>query len=113
MAGIAVVIAALFAIRIALMWTFDEPLPPPLSKIATLPVMLPSGKKGLLKDAIKPGLPTVISLWAGWCGPCYLEAPKIAELRRRVPEDRLNIVYLNVRDPYATREELADYMARY
>jgi cytochrome c biogenesis protein CcmG/thiol:disulfide interchange protein DsbE len=95
------------------MWSFDEPLPRNLSQFGQLRVTYPDGKTGLLKDTLQPGVPTVISLWASWCGPCFREAPKIARLRRKFGRGRANIVYLNVRDPYATRGDLADHMAQY
>lgn len=111
--GVAIVLLALLAVRLFFMWSFDRPLPPNLATVGQLPVTLPDGRTALLRDSIRPDVPTVISLWASWCGPCFSEAPKIAELRRQFPPEQLNIVYLNVRDPYASREVLRDYMTRF
>lgn len=111
--GIAILALFLLALRLFFMWSFDKPLPPNLAAVGDLPVTLADGRTGLLRDSIRPGVPTVISLWASWCGPCFLEAPKIAELRRRFPPEDLNIVYLNVRDSYAQPEVLAAHMERF
>ena len=103
----------LLAVRIFNGWSFDDPLPPDLASVGDLPVTLANGQAAILNDTIRPGVPTVVSLWASWCGPCFREAPKIAELRRKFPPEALNIVYLNVRDPAATPADLADYMKRF
>jgi thiol-disulfide isomerase/thioredoxin len=107
------VLGLLLAARIFNGWSFDDPLPPDLASVGDLPVTLANGQAGLLSETIQPGVPTVISLWASWCGPCFREAPKIAELRRRFPPEALNIVYLNVRDPTAAPADLAAYMKRF
>jgi thiol-disulfide isomerase/thioredoxin len=107
------VLLALVALRLFFMWSFDRPLPPNLATVRELQVTLPNGQAGLLGDPLRPGVPTIISLWASWCGPCFQEAPKIAELRRKFGPEKLNVVYLNVRDPYATPEGLAAYMTRF
>jgi thiol-disulfide isomerase/thioredoxin len=109
-----ILIMALAGARVMMMRSFDNsPLPPALSEAARLPITLPDGRDALLGDVIKPGIPTVITLWASWCGPCRSEAPKIAELRRRFGRDKLNLVYLNVRDSTATSQDLAGYMTAY
>ena len=108
-----ILLAVLLALRLFLMWSFDKPLPPDLAAVGELPVILPDGRTAFLRDSMRPGVPTVISLWASWCGPCFSEAPKIAALRREFPPEDLNIVYLNVRDPYATPQALANYMDRF
>jgi len=99
---------ALFAARLWSSRSFDAgPEPMGLAEARDLPVTLPDGRTARLGDAIRPGVPTVVSLWASWCGPCRKEAPTIAELRRRFGPSELNLVYLNVRDPGAQRADLA------
>ncbi len=112
--AVIIFIALAGAARFLMLRAFDSgPLQPALTTISRLPVTLPDGHPALLGDTIKPGVPTVITLWASWCGPCRREAPKIAELRRRFSSDTLNLIYLNVRDAAASREDLASYMAKY
>lgn len=99
---------ALFAARLWSSRSFDSgPQPMALADARDLPVTLPDGRPARLGNAIRPGVPTVVSLWASWCGPCRKEAPTIAELRRRFGPSELNLVYLNVRDPDADRADLA------
>ena len=111
--AVASVLLALLGTRLFFMWSFDKPLPPKLAAVEGFPVTLPNGRQATLGDSIRPGVPTVISLWATWCEPCLREAPKIAELRRRFPPDKLNLVYMNVRDPFASSEDLAQYLSRF
>ena len=86
------------------------PMPASLRKAATIPVVLPNGRHARLGDRIRPGVPTVISLWASWCGPCRREAPQIAALRRRFGPDKLNLIYLNVREDGMPAPVLKDYL---
>jgi len=99
LAAAALLALALFAARL---WTgraFDAgPRPMPLTDARDLPVIRADGTGARLGDALRPGLPTLVSVWASWCGPCRQEAPAIAALRRRFGPERLNIVYLNARD---------------
>lgn len=86
------------------------PMPPSIGVVSKLPITLPNGQQAPLGQLIRPGLPTVISLWASWCGPCQLEAPHIVALRRRFGPDKLNLVYLNVREDGASPEDLARFL---
>jgi thiol-disulfide isomerase/thioredoxin len=97
-------------------WTarsFDSgSLQPSLQEISKIIVDLPNGKPATLGAMVRPGVPTVISLWATWCTPCVKEAPEIAALRRRFGADRLNIILLNVRDGFATDQERAAFVLK-
>jgi cytochrome c biogenesis protein CcmG, thiol:disulfide interchange protein DsbE len=42
--------------------------------------------------------PMLINVWAQWCGPCRAEAPFLAEVARR-PPDNLRIVGIDYGDP--------------
>jgi len=113
-ATIFVVLIGLVGLRVLAMRSFDRgPLPPKLSEIEGLPVSLPDGKRVPLRQLIRPGLPTLVSFWASWCPPCQMEAPKIAALRTKMGPDRLNLVYLNVRDPSSSRQDLNDFLDSY
>ncbi|MGN6621442.1 MAG: hypothetical protein ACTHKR_10325, partial [Sphingomonas sp.] len=66
-----VVLIGLIGLRILALRSFDRgPLPPKLSEIENLPVSLPDGKRVTLRQLIRPGVPTLVSLWATWCPPC-------------------------------------------
>lgn len=108
------VIGVLAGARFLMLRSFDSaPLPPALETVAKLPITLADGRHALLGDTLKPGVPTIITLWASWCGPCRSEASKVAELRRRFGAEKLNLAYLNVRDDAASRQMLANYMTEY
>lgn len=85
---------------------FDSVAPPPLASVTPVEVSLPDGRRATIGSLLHPGKPTVISLWASWCGPCRLEAPTIARLQARAARGDLNLFYLNVRDQEATRPDL-------
>lgn len=109
--SVAVVLAALFAFGFWRARSFTAgPMPPALGLVRAIPVLLPDRRPALLGDRIRPGVPTVISLWASWCGPCRLEAPTIVALRRQFGPDKLNLVYLNVREDSARANDLAHYL---
>lgn len=109
-----VVLIGLIGLRILALRSFDRgPLPPKLSEIENLPVSLPDGKRVTLRQLIRPGVPTLVSLWATWCPPCRMEAPKIAALRTKMGPDRLNLVYLNVRDQFSSRQDRNAFLNSY
>lgn len=111
--GLAVLFAlAIVGLRLWTLRTFDAGLPPPIAIVRDLPLTLPDGTPTTIGARLRPGVPTVVTLWASWCGPCRMEAPAIAELRRRFPADRLNLLYLNVRDPTASPALLTAYLAQ-
>jgi thiol-disulfide isomerase/thioredoxin len=106
-------LVVLLGLRVLALRSFDRTLPPKLAEIEKLPVSLPDGKTVSLRHLIRPGVPTLITLWATWCPPCRAEAPKIADLRKRFGPDSLNLLYLNVRDQFSSREEMSEFMRSY
>ncbi len=108
---VAMALLALIGVRVWSAQSFTTgPMPPPIKVVSKLPVTLPDGQQAPLGQLIRPGLPTVISLWASWCGPCQLEAPDIVELRRHFGPDKINLVYLNVREDGAPPADLARFL---
>jgi thiol-disulfide isomerase/thioredoxin len=109
--GLAVALVVVVAAGFLNARSFDGgSTPPALATSARIPVTLPDGRRALLRDLIRPGVPTVINLWASWCGPCRSEAPYLAELRRRYGREQLNLVHLNVRDSDSSRQDRADFL---
>lgn len=53
-----------------------------------------SGKTWTLADF--KGRYMLVNLWATWCGPCIVELPELAELRKQLPEDRIVVVPVDV-----------------
>ncbi|MDP9431053.1 MAG: TlpA family protein disulfide reductase [Actinomycetota bacterium] len=64
----------------------------------TLPaVALPCPGGGSLDLGRAPGVPTVVNLWASWCGPCREELPLVQDLADAAG-DRLSVVGVISRD---------------
>ena len=109
--AVALLLVLLVAMRIGIVRSFDNgPLPPTLTELRTLPVTMPGGERAAFGELFRPGIPTVVSLWASWCGPCRSEAPKLVELRRKFGRDELNLVYLNVREDGTPARDLKDFL---
>ena len=53
-----------------------------------------------------PGIPTVVNLWASWCGPCREELPLMQELADTAG-DRLSVVGVVSRDGEPQAESFA------
>lgn len=82
--------------------TLLAPCPPqpdrPATGAETLPALdlaCPGG--GSLDLGRAPGVPTVVNLWASWCGPCREELPVVQELADAAG-DRLSVVGVISRD---------------
>ncbi len=58
---------------------------------------------GSLDLALAPGTPTVLNLWASWCGPCRTELPFVEQLADTAG-DRVRVIGVSSQDgvPQAT-----------
>ncbi|CDO59535.1 Cytochrome c-type biogenesis protein CcmG/DsbE,thiol:disulfide oxidoreductase [Candidatus Phaeomarinobacter ectocarpi] len=69
----------------------DKPVPdfvmPPVDGLQNMP--------GLASDDLKTGAPTIVNVWASWCGPCRVEHPVLMQLAER---DDVRLVGLNYKD---------------
>jgi cytochrome c biogenesis protein CcmG/thiol:disulfide interchange protein DsbE len=64
----------------------------------TLPALtLPCPGGGSLDLGSAPGVPTVVNLWASWCGPCREELPLVQDLADAAG-DQLSVVGVISRD---------------
>ncbi|GAC1408366.1 MAG: hypothetical protein NVSMB69_09640 [Novosphingobium sp.] len=106
MAVLVVAFAGLFAFVRYQMYQVRAVTPPAFTEIATYPAQTPAGQATTLGSLVRPGRPTLLVMWASWCGPCKNEGPQILDLRRRYGPDRLNIAYVNLRvgDPQPIEE---------
>lgn len=96
--------------RVLIVRSFDSgPQPLTLAHGDKVAVRLLDGRRSTLADLARPGIPTVISVWASWCGPCRKEAPVLVSLRERFGRDQLNLLYLNAREPDASPDELRQF----
>jgi thiol-disulfide isomerase/thioredoxin len=59
-----------------------------------------SGQPVELSNLIRKGRPYVINFWATWCGPCRQELPHLMQLASAYKNGGLQIIGLNVEDPY-------------
>lgn len=83
----------------------DVPARPDGLPEVTLPCL---GGDSQVRLAGLRGKPTVINVWAQWCGPCRAEAPFLQQLQAGAG-DRLNLIGIDFVDP---RPELAIEFAR-
>jgi thiol-disulfide isomerase/thioredoxin len=49
-----------------------------------------------LKLADFRGRYVLVNLWATWCGPCINELPELARLQKKLPQDRITVVPVDV-----------------
>ena len=69
----------------------------------------------LFGSRIKPGKPTLVSIWATWCTPCVAEAPYLDKIRKDLGGG-YNFLYINRSDGNPDPEQppgaIAEFLAR-
>ncbi|MFW6362312.1 MAG: TlpA family protein disulfide reductase, partial [Spirochaeta sp.] len=58
------------------------------------------------------GTPTVLNFWATWCPPCRAEFPELVALQQEFGES-LQVVGINLTHSERSRQDVADFIARY
>lgn len=69
----------------------EQPDERPAGQETLPPVALSCPGGGTLDLGRAPGVPTVVNLWASWCGPCREELPLVQDLAD-VAADRVQVV---------------------
>jgi cytochrome c biogenesis protein CcmG/thiol:disulfide interchange protein DsbE len=75
----------------------EQPDEPAAGAETLPPVILECPGGGSLDLGRAPGVPTVVNLWASWCGPCREELPLVQQLADAAG-DRLSVVGVISRD---------------
>lgn len=102
-AGLAAVTPSVaFADRIA------PSLPPALPALRDVRLER-NGADTTLSQVLLPGVASIISFWATWCGPCAIEAQHLGRMRTRIAPARLNILGVNV-DTRANEIEISRFL---
>ena len=68
-----------------------------------------NGADTTLSQVLVPGVASVISFWATWCGPSAIEARHLGRMRARIAPARLNILGVNV-DTRANEIEISRFL---
>lgn len=59
---------------------------------------LPGKEPGLVAAALRDGKPTLVNVWASWCGPCRIEHPQLMALAE---DDIIRMIGINYKDQQA------------
>ena len=87
----------------------------PIATLAKVTLKSRNGTRIALGSRVSRGKPTLISLWASWCGPCIAEAPYLDKIRKDLGGG-YNFLYVNRSDgdPDSSQPpaSVAQYLAR-
>jgi thiol-disulfide isomerase/thioredoxin len=82
--------------------------------LARVPLKSRDGAPILLGSRVARGRPTLIAIWASWCGPCYGEALYLNRIRQELG-GRYNFIYvkrrLNEPDPEQPPADVRRFLA--
>lgn len=90
---------------LAMVWVTDgKPAQQPVPDVMLTEF---NGTRTLSLPQLIAGKPTVVNLWATWCGPCRAEMPTLAAAQQNTPD--VAFVFVNQGEPNAT---VAAYLQR-
>ena len=93
----------LIGLVIATSQAFAGPTEPAPEQLPALPLRAEAGGPAVLSEL--PRRPTVLNVWATWCGPCRKEMPALQALAGRLKEYGIDVVALSVDDDLKLMEE--------
>jgi thiol-disulfide isomerase/thioredoxin len=74
-----------------------------------VPTLSAISAKELTAKVSKSGHPTIVNLWATWCGPCKEEMPELIEVRAEHPGVELMLI---TGDTETDLKEAAEFLAK-
>jgi thiol-disulfide isomerase/thioredoxin len=91
-------LVAMLVLRLAWSATHLDALRPVGGGDAAPPFTLPLLGGGEFRSNGDPPAVTVIDFWATWCGPCRQALPRVDELYRKVRDQGVRVVAVNIED---------------
>lgn len=85
----------------------EQPDQPPAGAATLPPLAFDCLGGGTLDLGQAPGVPTLVNLWASWCGPCRKELPLLQELAAEAG-DRVRVVGVISKDGLPQASSFAD-----
>lgn len=104
--GLAAVCASvIWTAGLGMVWVADgKPAQQPVPNVVLTEF---NGTRTLSLPQLIAGKPTVVNLWATWCGPCRAEMPTLAAAQQKTPD--VAFVFVNQGETHAT---VAAYLQR-
>lgn len=90
---------------LTMLWLADDK--PAQQQVPDVMLTELNGARTLSLPQLIAGKPTVVNLWATWCGPCRAEMPTLAAAQQNTPD--VSFVFVNQGEPPAT---VATYVQR-
>ena len=60
-----------------------------------------------------PARPTVLNVWATWCGPCRQETPELVKLHKEFRSQGLEVVGLSTENPDDSADKVREFVHNY